>query len=472
MKKMLAQKKYFSLILIGLCQTPMAAPLTLQDALQSAFTSGDQAKNIREEYEVGQGQIDEYVGFTLPQVTLNAGTISSYSAIAPQMNNQRLNNAFVSSGTSSAQAPAISMPNHLWTQQYNWNLQAFQTLNVMRINVVRDLAKNQKHLVDLQKQNSEDQLSLRVVDSYTSAINAQKNLELQQQIYKANIELLRYSEIEFKRGTLPEIALNQLKAQTELSASQVKQAEVLMNAQKRNLTDLIGANSDIEFPQEEQNLDFLKMSETVSSSQNSQIKLLKEQNEFALNTVKYEKTNYYPSINMIGSINNSFVAMDLSEIKKDGKPIGSDYRFSDSKYYFDADWINYSIGIQLEWKLFDGFMTGARVSQAHAKSEISRRQLTIQNRDTQSKIEQTQELIVVAQNVYLTSKKAQETSKKVYEKDQADFKSGRIRLADLLQSESNFTASYQRTTEAYNRYLSSLVQLRILGGAPIQGEKR
>ena len=102
--------------------------------------------------------------------------------------------------------------------------------------------------------------------------------------------------------------------------------------------------------------------------ENLQIVLKRLEADFNTYLRKNAWSSFFPSLNLFGSIFNEFMAVDTSGLAEmfllepqAGEavpeiPVSTDF--------FNPDLINYSIGIELSWNIFDGKRSFAQYRQA------------------------------------------------------------------------------------------------------------
>ncbi len=424
---------------------------SLQEALTKIIRSSDEAKIIADQNEKGAAQISEFVSYTMPSVNFNTSASFIYNSTQAQAA------MFGVEDLSSIFGPSAQKVDRVGGMQYNWNLGVKQTLNVFRISTTRDLADTQKEILFTTTKNDKEQLMVKAINVYHKAWLAKHNYEQAEHFVELQVERVATASTEFEFGRMSPLDFKQLKAMLQMAKAEKKKEAALMLNAFRELNELLGQeeNAEIEFP-EKDGIEFLEEGLNSNTAENLNLELLSLSVDLMDGNAKYKKSFFFPSLELSLGMNNQFVGYD-------------DNMFSTLDKYADPEFINYSAGVSLSWNLFNGFTTSAQYKQLSVDTRIKRRQLKMAKDEVKRVKETTFDMIAVTKEVYAASKILREVNEEAFERDQADFKAGLLRLADLNAVEKNYKESFRTEISARANYINALVQYRVTTGLSLQG---
>jgi outer membrane protein TolC len=430
--------------------TCWAANLSLQTAIKKALLHSDDQALLKLENQTLETKFDELLASTLPIINFTTGVHYTLQSSKGFLNNPSLANMQNSNSQSN---PFNSLPKYLDGQSYNWGLNIKQPLNIARLGTVIKMGSHQKDILSIELDIQSNQLALTSTQTFLQIISLQRLLQTQNKIAVIQNELWKRSQIDLKHGSISLHTLKQIQNQTKLKNNEVKNLKGQIKINKLKFAHVLKIQKIDTLILSENTL--TKLAESSSSDKNLELIIAEKQTHYAAANVSYQNSYYYPDLSLTGSINNAVN-------KTNDLPSGA----SETDFY-DPDFFNYRVGLELNWNLFNGWGTKSKTRLA----EIEVRKSALNQNKVQNRItEQIQELrlqIPLLLDIWETSKIQEELQWDQHLLDQEDFKKGQIRFAELLQSEQKILQASYQTNQSLNRYILSLMQLRIFEGSQI-----
>lgn len=208
--------------------------------------------------------------------------------------------------------------------------------------------------------------------------------------------------------------------------------------------------------------------------ENLQIVLKRLEADFNTYLRKNAWSSFFPSLNLFGSIFNEFMAVDTSGLAEmfilepqEGEvipeiPVSTDF--------FNPDLINYSIGIELSWNIFDGKRSFAQYRQAKRQEKATFLELEQLERENRNEIQEIKNQISVADNTIEAYRLQFEASQKALLQADTDFKDGFIDAISYLEIEQEYRNAALNLDNQRLRRLLLQAQLRVALGLRIFGD--
>jgi outer membrane protein TolC len=216
------------------------------------------------------------------------------------------------------------------------------------------------------------------------------------------------------------------------------------------------------------------------------VQIFLKKNEAALykEHYKYVRSNFFPTLNIIGSIANQFMAVDtnglathllspvatIDNIQRTGALI--DKYNPDPLDYFNPSFFNYSLGLQLSWTLFDGNSTRARFHIAKCKAKQALLELDMLEKNDAIAIEEAQNQITTADSMITAVTLQTEASRRALEQTSQDYNDGVTDFSTLLETDKEYRDAERFLNGLKIQRILALAQLRIVLGLPVNGERK
>lgn len=436
----------YNISLAVLILSGLSFATSLNDLFEIALKNSNEAKVNQLTDLKTQALSDQAVGGTLPQVNFSTNVQKNWTSTKPFLE-----------GLQGQGIPPGSIPDRLGSINYGWNLHMEQTLNVFRLGVVYDGAQKLNKASELEKQLKQESLKIQVAQAYTHLFAMREQLNLAKQIAQSTQTTAEGAQIDFNLGKLAKLRYDMILANSQVAQSDLAIAES-MYAEAQDLLFLTLG--------QELNIDDLNSPEEIIQSfevapsigdENIQVKVLEAYLDYNNSQLTYEKSMHMPDIAFLGGINNQFTHNE-----------GLDPDLWDTPdRYIKPDYFNYYVGVRLQWAVFSGGMTSAKIKQAEIENKIQRTQMN----QSKSELEiQKKQLAIQSKSLKSSMEAAltaQSTSERYYQQTVLDHKNGLVNYADLLQSERELKENTQRLTMSRSNYLLTLIQLQLLNGQSI-----
>ena len=425
---------------------------TLKKTLSQVMSQSEEIEIIRTEEEKGQAQIDEFVGYTLPNVNFNTSATfinNSSQAQAAMFGLEDLSSIFGPEAGGST--------DRLGGMQYSWRLGVSQTLNVFRITSTKAMADTQEKIIGAQVDQSKEELISKAVNVYHDAWKANQDLEVAKELLENQQELAKIMETELRFGRVSSLDQRRIQAAVKLNQAEFNQKKASLENAVQAMRDLLklSKSDEVTFAEEE-DLQFLESGIQSNPQQNNGMKLMNLSADLTEQNASYQYSFFFPSLNLEASASNQFVGYD-------------DKKFSVLDKYADPEYFNYSMGVSLQWNLFNGWTTTAQYDQLETEARIQRRKISLMEKEIARSQIAAFEMLSVGKEVYLAAQEMRLITKESLTKDQKDFQEGRLRLTDLNNTEKEYKEAFQTETNARANYVNALVQYRIIAGLGLEG---
>jgi outer membrane protein len=415
------------LSLTGMTQPPQEKVITLRECLDLAITNSPRLKISQLDQSKLQYQLQETKGKGLPSVNFT-GAFDDYVNLPTQL----------------IPGEFFGMPGQLVPVQFgttynlSGSLDASQLLYNQSFLVALKMARQALDKSRLETERTRIDVVFEVARSYylTQITRLQiKNLRSNvEKLEKAeNIARSQYENGFIKRVDMDRITVNKLNLQTEID-----RLEVLYQQELSMQRYYMGLDPGMPIAFTDSVSTAVIMPETPGDLENHiDIKLIEKQRELISTNLSLSRSEYFPSLTLIGSTN---------------------YINQTNTYYVtgkSTDWFNTSlVGLRLNVPVFNGFQKRAKVSQ----SKVELKQISITEEDTKKllRIQSQDAMRNLLSNI--TSEQRQRENQKlaerVYSISQEQYQQGLIPLTDLLNSETALS-------DAMTGHVTSLVQMKL-----------
>jgi len=412
---------------IIIAQAPSERVITLQECLKLSIENSPRLKINTLEQTKLKYRYRETVGSGLPHINFTGG-FDDYLALPTQL----IPGEFfgrpgelipVQFGTSYNLSGALDLSQIIYNQTYLVGIRMAKL--AMEQNKLESERVRTEVVFEVAQSYYYAQISLKQIGNQKENL---KKLEKAEQIAKS-----QYENGFIKKVDLDRIVVNKLNIQTAIDRLQVIYDQQL-NMQRYFMG--LDLNQPIVFPDTVMAAG-LDLNVKPDLSEHIDIRMIEKQKQLAVANVKMNQSEYFPALNLIGSMNylnqsNTFYVF--------GKP---------------TDWFNTSlIGIRLNIPVFSGLQKRNRVNQSkveldqlHVTEDNTLRILNVTAKDAANRL-------VNAINDEQRQRENMRLAERVYAISQEQYQKGVISLTDLLNAESGLS-------DAQTNHSLALVQMKI-----------
>ncbi|VAW49937.1 Type I secretion outer membrane protein, TolC family [hydrothermal vent metagenome] len=303
---------------------------------------------------------------------------------------------------------------------------------------------------DFQLKTAEQDLILRVAESYFNALLAQKNLQLFQSKERADLSQLERAQASAEVGLASRVDVLQAKSSYDLSRSERINAENSLDIQFEELMKLTGKpitqlksfSMQVNLPEVPLDLYVL---EQRAESQSLTVKQTKSQLDTAELEVDLQKGGHWPAINFQAKLS------DTSYIDT-----------TDGFFFRDSQ--QTSVGISVTLPLYSGGGTSSKVSAARYQLNATQEQLRNSREEARLQARIQVRNLESGRSLISALQEAVKSNDAFLEAAEEGYHVGLMSLLDVLSARANQTAARKNLIEAmHNQVLNRLRLESILG---------
>ena len=413
---------------------------SLDEAIEFASKNNASVKNAILEIESANQKVKETKAIGLPQVSA-AGEFQNFLdipiTVAPA-------NAF------NPAAPADELVSLQFGTEYNakGSLNANQLIFNGSYLVGLQTSKKYKKVSEYQKTKTIQDVKENVIKAYYGALVAEKTVATLTEISEASKSIYNQTKGLYEEGLIEEdnvtqLSLNVLTSQNSLNSAkrQLEDAKNVLKFQMgMDVNETISLSSD--FDAVISSLDASQSEVSSDISQNIDFLLLNQQRELNVLNIKYEQSQYLPSLNAFFTHQQNALRNDF-DLLESGKP-----------WFPTTIW-----GLNLSVPIFSSGSRMALVSQAKIKLKQTENNLAQLEKGLSIQTEAAKTKYSNAFETYNTSKEAVAISKKIYNNYQIKFKEGLISSLDLSQIQTQYLSAQTQYIQSMYNLVSSKIEL-------------
>lgn len=413
---------------------------SLEQAIDFATKNNASVKNAILGIESANQKVKETRAIGLPQVSA-AGEFQNFLdipiTVAPA-------NAFNPS------APADELVSLQFGTEYNakGSINANQLIFNGSYIVGLQTSKKFKQVSQFQKTKTIQDVKENVLKAYYGALVAEKTVATLTEISSTSITIYDQTKGLFEQGLIEEdnvtqLSLNVLQAKNSLNSAkrQLENAKNLLKFQMgMDVNESISLSSD--FDAVITSLDASQSEVSSEISQNIDFLLLNQQRELNVLNVKYEQSQYLPSLNAFFTHQQNALRNDF-DLLESGQP-----------WFPTTIW-----GLNLSVPIFSSGSRMSKVSQAKIELKQTENSLAQLEKGLSIQTQSAKTNYDNAFDTYTTSKEAVSISKKIYNNYQIKFKEGLITSLDLSQIQTQYLSSQTQYIQAMYNLVSAKIEL-------------
>ena len=413
---------------------------SLEEAIDFATKNNASVKNAVLGIESANQKVKETRAIGLPQVSA-AGEFQNFLdipiTVAPA-------NAF------NPAAPADELVSLQFGTEFNakGSLNANQLIFNGSYLVGLQTSKKFKKVSEFQKTKTIQDVKENVIKAYYGALVAEKTVVTLTEIAATAQTIYDQTKGLFDQGLIEEdnvtqLSLNVLQAKNSLNGAK-RQWDNTKNLLKfqmgMDVNESISLSSD--FDAVITSLDASQSEVSSEISQNIDFLLLNQQRELNVLNVKYEQSQYLPSLNAFFTHQQNALRNDF-DLLESGQP-----------WFPTTIW-----GLNLSVPIFSSGSRSSKVSQAKIQLKQTENSLSQLEKGLSIQTQSAKTNYDNAFDTYTTSKEAVSISKKIYNNYQIKFKEGLITSLDLSQIQTQYLSAQTQYIQSMYNLVSAKIEL-------------
>lgn len=314
-----------------------------------------------------------------------------------------------------------------------------------RIRAEREAAKSNLHGAEAEKNATRLQLAYEVTCAFYNVMRAGAYIEAAKAAVQAYESNLQVASNRFASGTLVRAELIDFEVRLAEAKEQLIKAQNAFSLSRRALVNLLGLDqsSAIEF---DLNAPELPLPDEKTPINRPELKALRHYVDAADQNIRQARAGYYPRIGLFASVEH------------------------DRGWELDGDGSYWTAGIQMEWKLWDGFRTRSQIAQALSQAQQLREELRRVRLAIDLELAQAWANYRDATERVVVCRKALEHAQESVRLTRQRFIQGLALQTQLIDAESNLTAARVRLANAEADRRIAIAAIRKALGLPILPE--
>lgn len=433
---------------------------SLQDILCLANENGSRLKIIESTAQSQYQQVEVYRSEAFPKIDLSAGI--GYAS-------QTLQSELPSPGDISSIFDRIDGFMFNWALSFEQPLFKFgQVINSFR------LASLSEKLTDKTRNLQRNIFFLEVIEQFIQTYVGQLDYVIAQQAKDRSQRRLQRISAEFQSGRVS--IIEQLRTEAIMEGDRASLISSTSNKEisRRKLNVLIGIPDNAQYVLVLDTESSFYSYSADSQGKNPEIAIKELEKDINTNLRKNAWSSFFPSLSITGSIFNEFMAVDTSGLTEKLLQISSseaeDLPISDipvSVDFFNPDFINYSIGLQLTWNIFNGKRSLAQYRQAKSQESISGLELKQLELENDNNIKELRDRIKATDNAISAYLLQLNASERALNQAEMDFQDGFIDVVSYIDIEQEYRDAMRSFDNAKLQRILLQARLRIALGLGI-----
>lgn len=332
------------------------------------------------------------------------------------------------------------------------------------------------------KRFQRDRYFLEVVQQFTYAFMSQSDYRIYSDAVVRTQRIYNQVNADFLAGMISRRDLLLMASSMRRDQANLIETRNRMETEKNRLVILTGLNGTIDsLYYTENELAFWKLWENnIDTGKSLELKIKElevEQNEYQK---RYARAGFFPTLNLTGSIQNSFLIIDTSGLtgryleylestgevvdEANGSPFAGNPGIGS---YFDPDFFSYSVGLSLVWNIFDKKRAIDNYKRIGYAVELSRLELEQMRKEYRNTISDTKGKLFALDNMLHSLELQYQASEMALEQAQIDIDNRYINVVDYLDVVEEYRNALRQLEQTRLQYLITEIQLRIVMGFPV-----
>lgn len=452
---------YIIIILVATVSSEMpytVSKYSLEDIFTVALKNSSRLKIIKNNADANLQKVEIYRAEAFPRIDFNTSIgYASQSLLGQQFESatsvDRIK-GFLSNWFISLEQPVFKFG------------QIFHSLKLATLS-----KKYTSYSTDLQKND----FFMDVIEQFTQAYIGQFQYLISDQSYKRSQRISNRTSLDFESGHISKLQLLRAQASLEGYRASLLTSESNRRVYIKKLNVLIGLPDSADYSLVLDTCGELLKLPSQSDQRNLLVILKGLESEINTYLRKNAWSSFFPSLSLTGSIFNEFMAVDttgLTEKFIESQPSG-EFVYPEipvTTDYFNPDLINYSIGLKLNWNIFDGKRSWAQYKQSKLVEKTSRLELEQMERENSNNVLDLRNQINAIDNTISAYRLQFEASQKALKQADMDFQDGFIDAVTYLEIEEEYKNAAMNLDNGRLQQILLHAQLRVALGLSIYGE--
>lgn len=457
---------------------------SLEDLFAYVGEKPDDIKIAKVDYALGQEQVKLYQGEAMPYVSFSSG--ASYAAQSMEAQKYQF-------GSGAAQ---VDIP-HFKGVAMNWGLNLHQPLITFgKVTNALKIARTRDRMLDDNLRLQRDIFYLTLIREYQNAYLAQKSHDIAEES-RIHAERLRdQMKLEYDMGRLDKGEWLRIQARALAAAAEVQRADAGRRFALRRLANLAEMPCDTTLTLVYRDSGWVSQVPRQERQATAGLEFRMKRFEHDLRELNtgYERSKLFPSVNLAGSISNQIMHMTNEDAIEDAfleaaasqaaqqtpsggsgsAPAGAQSggydagAFSqDPEDFFDPDFFNYTIGLQLTWDIFAGRRKQAQFNSAKYSLRKAKLELKKLEEDKRVELAQTRETITTLEENIAAVAFQVDAARQAFDQMQTDYNNGFATTTDLVATERELYQAQQQLASLKMQRVLAIAQLKLLTGLPL-----
>jgi outer membrane protein TolC len=435
----------FSLLVLGLttasayaAETPAAMKLSLEEALKKAGENNYSVRAAKARIDQAQARYVQTRKAYLPSVTISEQFIHTNDPGAALV--FKLQQGIVTQND--FYPPSLNNPDTI--NDFETSIQVMQPLINVDAMIARDAARTAKEAQEFMTERTGETISFYVKKAYYGLILARKNLDAVNQSITTMQGYGRESGKAYEAGIMSKSD----KLSTEVRLAELKEQKLMMQDAIRNASDalklLMNLNSEVVIiPTGDLKVDksLPVVSENAAvSAERSDLKALHAYHEAAGLQHDIARAQWLPRLNAF--VQKSWHDSDI----------------------FGTDGSNWTLGVNMQWKVFDGMADFGRAQEAKAQQLEAQYAYEEARDQSRNDIRKAMRTLKTAKERIAVAQKSLEEAKVSFDYIGQQYRTGMAMTFELLMREGAYTYAKMRLNQAKYDYMLAKSELDYYSG--------
>ncbi len=384
-----------------------------------------------------------------------------------------------------AQGGGFNYPDRINGYAFNWSLSAQQPLITFgKVRHAIRMARTQECTLKDMQRLEKDMFHLQVIQLFSAAYSAQWNVDLGVAALQRAEQLKVRLESEFAAGRTIRRELLRMESMVQAERAKLIASRNLLHTSLQRLLQTINTEDTVGVKLEIDENGIGSQPPAAKGPGSIQLALKKNEAAQLKERVKYLRAGFFPSINLVGAINNQFMTIDTngliekfvpsSATTEELAPLAEAFDEANPKpsKYFDPHFFNYSIGLQLNWNIFDGNRSRSQYRQAKYLAQQSLLELEVMDKEQKIALREARDQVTSIDSTIAAVKLQQEAARLALEQTEEDYKDGITDYSTLLDVDKEAREATTTLNSLKIQRVLAIAQLKITMGIPVYGEAK